>query len=102
MSGHTPGPWHVSQRATVRNFFYVHAVRRHNSKATYAIARGVYQADPQSCDEINASARLIAAAPELLEALQNIIDGVGCQPGYISTLGIQIARAAILKATGEV
>jgi len=48
-------------------------------------------------DEDEANARLIAAAPDLLEALQAIMAGVaGCerQPHW------EAARAAIAKATG--
>ncbi len=46
-------------------------------------------------DENEANARLIAAAPELLEALQAIIDT------GLSTSKITAAKKAIAKATGE-
>jgi len=54
-------------------------------------------------DEANANARLIAAAPELLEALKNALALLAaycgeeghCQPA------IKESRAAIAKATGE-
>lgn len=54
-------------------------------------------------DENKANARLIAAAPEMLEALERCIaiansaGGHGVIPGRI----IEIARAAIAKARGE-
>lgn len=44
-------------------------------------------------DEVDANLRLIAAAPDLLEALQNIIEG-GCTSSALRT-----ASAAIAKAT---
>ena len=47
-------------------------------------------------DEIAANARLIAAAPELLEALKWAVDNPNDDAYWIEQ-----ARAAILKATGE-
>lgn len=46
-------------------------------------------------NEARANARLIAGAPELLEALRGIVDN------GLSTSRIANARAAIAKATGE-
>lgn len=54
-----------------------------------------------------ANAHLIAAAPELLDALKNalnVLDGVAC--GHLGTVqmesrAIKIARQAIAKAEGE-
>lgn len=51
----------------------------------------------QKRDEFKANARLIAAAPDLLEALQELlasVEGVPCGPEAK-------CRAAIAKATGE-
>ena len=42
-------------------------------------------------------ARLIAAAPDLLEALEWMVNNLGAHPGNIES----VARAAIAKATGE-
>lgn len=51
------------------------------------------------------NARLIAAAPELLEALEEIVNvAIECDPRIIDLVGrdrFQIARAAIAKAKGE-
>jgi hypothetical protein len=46
------------------------------------------------CDEREANARLIAAAPELLDALQEFV------ARYPNNVGVVLARAAIAKATG--
>jgi hypothetical protein len=79
---HSPGPW-AAGASTDR--VYPHQIK--DSEGTQ-VARAVLVAD----------ARLIAAAPELLAALQAIMAGVaGCQrePHW------EAARAAIAKATGE-
>jgi len=39
-----------------------------------------------------------AGVAEMREALQAVIDGHGCQPGYLSAGAMQIARAALAKA----
>ncbi len=49
-----------------------------------------------------ANARLIAAAPELLDALQALVDmDVAYQRGPKVEQAVEAARAAISKATGE-
>lgn len=47
-----------------------------------------------------ANARLIAAAPDLLEALQLTLNAV-CLAGWEGDFCSEKARAAIYKATGE-
>jgi hypothetical protein len=47
----------------------------------------------------DANARLIAAAPELLEALKSVLDMVSS--GKTSLGLVEYARSAIAKATGE-
>lgn len=51
--------------------------------------------------EIDANARLIAAAPELLEALQEVVTGMTYLFGEKSDPATIKARAAIAKALGE-
>lgn len=86
-SNHTPGPWrlHDMERATVVA-----------GKPGGEIANCLNGFGDQA-----ANAHLIAAAPELLEALQWIADEIGdpVTPTRPSVDAIQAARAAIVKAT---
>ena len=98
MSDYTKGPWHCKPNA---NGVY--------GADGYAVTYPVHQAitvlgsDDQSHQWVNrnaeANARLIAAAPELLEALEDIIEQLDtCEGGYYVSAA---ARAAIAKAKGE-
>ena len=81
---HTPGPWHVGSK---------YPTDVYADRAGHAIARAV---NPQHDGECEANARLMRAAPELLEALQDMLrlaDAEGWE-------GFPKARAAIAKATG--
>lgn len=89
---HTPGPWRYC--------------KENGSPTTgqHMIAGGKpgYLAEVRDCGsgDVEANARLIAAAPELLEALEFL---VGCvSHGYTNddAKAISNARAAIAKATG--
>ena len=92
MSKHTPGPWRVVEDRVPASL-EVYAGKT-------AIAECWRRAD--ALTEL-ANARLIAAAPELLASLQIMVDR------FIDTEGsfgaweneaIEVARAAIAKATG--
>lgn len=77
---HTPAPWK-------RKYDRIESDHRTVARLTKSSNGGYYAADGD----------LIAAAPDLLEALKNIMDGVaGCErePKW------ETARAAIAKATG--
>jgi len=83
MSEHTKGPWET--RWSERGQYWFIDYPQQEGSATLT---------KLDCDE--ADARLIAAAPELLEALKDaieIIEGTG--------LDASPQRAAITKATGQ-
>ncbi len=82
---HTPGPWHFGPTAG------------HHDFAIYPEATGKDLALSRGTNEANA--RLIAAAPELLEALKTMADGY--HRGDFKHAVHQDAIAAIAKATGE-
>ncbi len=60
-----------------------------------------YLSGPISTEEAEANRALMQAAPELLRALKNCVDGLGCQPGYVNTLALSVAQQAIAKAEGR-
>ena len=93
MSEHTKGPW----------------CREHS---LLRAPNGLYVADVIAVDtesETEANANLIAAAPEILEALEALSEAVegfcwcyACSPNGESNSDMcKIARAAIAKARGE-
>ena len=97
--GHTPGPWHVEDAPDSGLIF----IRSHPAEVSLAnIRKG--QDHPN-----DANARLIAAAPELLEALQSILFQAGCREArdlgnlnYDRLHAVEAqARAAIARATGQ-
>ena len=91
---HTPGPW--AYHNTPTPFIYVNAGGLPICQIYTSTAHG------QSIGEQFANARLIAAAPELLEALQRL--SAQCTrlslPGQPETDAEKTARAVIAKATG--
>lgn len=104
MSKHTPGPWKI-------NFSYLNGAisRWHIAGPThgscYPICEHVLEFEP-SHDEQFANAHLIAAAPDLLEALELIAGAQEMADKFTHALDIvtryqEIAQAAIAKARGE-
>ena len=102
MSKHTKGLWEV-----VRTDAGI-IVRTESAKKTragasrYAAIGGFDRSDPEQLAEALANAHLIAAAPELLEALQTL-DSLWCEHESSAvdfTHAADQARAAIAKAKG--
>lgn len=101
----TPGPWVVSDERT-QSGSPVKCVRRGDGKSAYNIA--VLGDRMPSPAQWNANARLIAAAPELLAALQAFINGhrqfIAENPGIRKDGALHqalvLAAQALTKATG--
>ena len=92
MSKHTPGPWVVVGRLTK----YVEA-RLVGGLIQEVAACGPTMADEGYGQQQEANARLIAAAPDLLEALKRCkFDSLN-----MTLEDREFCRAAIAKATGE-
>jgi hypothetical protein len=87
---HTPGPWKVSRRFDVYQDTQTPGV----GGTFVASTKGQWPL-PESINQVcEADAKLIAAAPELLKALQDILI-------FDSALSQENARSAIRKAIGE-
>lgn len=117
MSKHTPGPWsvpHMARDEVACNCAYVLAEPYMGSICTISISDGKtisdFGNDCPPLDEARANARLIAAAPDLLEAMQAAIE-CGMVPVSSAKEGgatahsqqVRVAdqiRDAIAKATG--
>jgi len=110
---HTPGPWHTSLLyysdipengrvvicAAPKSIQYAHTKV---GEAAFSPERSDYYVGNR--DEAEANARLMAAAPELLEALQSIVASLAehDDEGMIEHAEQMIAaRTAIAAATGE-
>ncbi len=101
---HTPGPW-TAWGTTIRA-----------NKGDYVASAKYYPIPGVDDDNSDANARLIAAAPELLEACKGVLalfasltiqpngdhDNPETDPAYIVTFGeLAKLRAAIEKAEGQ-
>ncbi len=93
MSKHTPGPWFAKREGF--STVYVEA-RIGGGWVQEVAACGPTEAGQEQQE---ANARLIAAAPELLEALQSVLNSCLDSQGLADAY--KQARAAIAKATGE-
>lgn len=84
---HTPGPW------------FENGVTVMTGQTSLAHVLNPYKGVVRARDRVEANARLMAAAPELLEALQDMLvlqAGISADPQDT----LQRARAAIEKAIG--
>lgn len=85
---HTPGPWSANQAfCPGRNEWVIEIQGEENFVADVKIVK---------TETSNANAALIAAAPELLEALLYVANDDGCPPDVAN-----VVLKAIAKARGE-
>lgn len=103
---HTPGPWFITGGEMTK---YVEA-RIGNRLLQEVAAVGPTVADDGYGDQQQANARLIAAAPELLEALQSLLKRFPTEDDMhiagweqseidLACRDYEAARAAVVKAT---
>jgi len=101
---HTPAPWLIADES----FVYALNDSGYNRFWAHVTGGNLRRAESTSRAEVEANARLIAAAPDLLDALQGIIgyfDSGNNVPVSQATIKarsdeVKSARAAIAKATG--
>lgn len=90
MSGHTPGPWTVVGASNDLRIVYSDGELRSHVADLHSMSL---------CDEhgsLRANAALIAAAPDMFDALRAIVDAFGDRDSLL----IDQAKAALAKAEG--
>lgn len=93
---HTPGPWSFIASPNCWSVLQV------GSSGRWVIAGGTAWAIPGRQSEAEANARLIAAAPDLLEWLRWALSAMAARnPAWTEGDNFIAASAAIAKATGE-
>lgn len=97
-NGLTQGPWGIEQ---TREMLWIGPMRPDGIKVDDVVVGLTIDAELTVTAALRQyrNARLIAAAPELLEALQLVWDAYGFDPSVDSSIW-QAAREAIAKATG--
>lgn len=99
MSGHTAGPWEYSRTPFARGWRTTVS-----SRGVRKVGVATMTSDPNSTETAVANARLIAAAPELLEAAKNAAYKMAADDERDSlppSLEHQQLRQAIGKAIGN-
>jgi hypothetical protein len=86
---HTPGPWTITNQCTAENIFYI-GCRSGSLGSAYNKAGG----------EGEANARLIAAAPNLLECLKNALVVIEVTAQDADTRLVKEIKHAIEQAEG--
>lgn len=100
MSKHTKGLWAVVEHDHAICIQTESPSKTKYGASRYAAIGGFDRNDRAQLEEARANARLIAAAPELLEALTDCVEHMHwTQPQGEAAL--KKAKAAIAKATGE-
>lgn len=78
MSGHTPGPWETDGATEKgRRYHEITAVQTPERFYAYGIAHTLDRDQEIGEDEDRANALLLAAAPELVEALEGLLEAEG-------------------------
>ena len=101
MSKYTKGPWEVARTDAGIIVRTESAKKTRAGASRYAAIGGFDRSDPEQLAEALANARLIAAAPELLEALEEIVSAADGDGWSQLDADLRKARAAIAKAKGE-
>ena len=99
MSKHTPGPWEISDTVHIDgNGTYRRIQQPHFGGDIVGLVCVAHLANSDLNGSGPANARLIAAGPELLQALQ---DALQYLQHHLPDEALVPHRAAIAKATGE-
>lgn len=100
MSAHTHGPWHIEGNMVVSNYAPRRVWGDNSQYSGKFIVCQPHMYVSAEGGELEANTRLIAAAPELLEALTDALCALEvCGRNFDHVMGK--ARDAIAKAKGE-
>lgn len=96
---HTPGPWAIGKNHDAESEDFI--IRQGDDPDSPAIASAFVDHIGLTEEESMANARLIAAAPELLAALERLVSA--CEKGDPETIAenVVFAKRNIRKAKGE-
>lgn len=104
---HTPGPWTVDLWEIGERKEAQVVVRTGKDCVAYVKDLWAGLNEPFRCDERDSNARLIAAAPDMLEALRSLLarcvmlDQSATHEGLANCNAMSYARQAIAKAEGK-
>ena len=101
MSKHTPGPWKYSDMKDFDHFAISQEEGAPYTHHSSDVGSAFYMLSCQPKPVAEANARLIAAAPDLLYCLQQIIRDLPTRRDWLDPVIEKMARAAIAKAEGE-
>jgi hypothetical protein len=92
---HTPGPWTLEAPEDKAGW----TIQGPDEKVAHLYLYGPTTGGPRTRGEPSANARLIAAAPELLEALQKLVAAIDRMPANPADGLADDAREVIERAT---
>lgn len=96
---HTPGPWGIEQTDSSN---WIGRMRRDGVKVDEIVtSTDRFNLTPEATARNDANARLIAAAPEMLEALRHVFDLCCTEGADCGDIDGDKIRSAIARATGE-
>lgn len=106
MDKHTPGPWSLSDYGWSRRSDGGHPVfmgRISGNGGQLVHSGSAFGIFGKTEGEAEGNARLISAAPEMLEALKALVDDLGHFPGVSERIfhSLNLADAAIAKGEGR-
>jgi hypothetical protein len=104
MSGHTPGAWSLKTVPTSCGICHMigpFPAKPGTTRENYACVYADYPGNGPHDNELLANARLIAAAPMLLSALEQAVTSMQDSGYPNSHVAVREARTAIAEATGE-
>lgn len=94
---HTPGPWDTISSPVLTDTHPTRPWRTYVSSKNGSVAAS----NGETMEEAEANGVLIAAAPDLLWALEQIVNDLPFQRDWLAPEVEAAARAAVAKARGE-